>query len=51
VMKSDQYLLQREPGLIQTFNLNVKCQPYKVMKMYTRLRDGNRVLVGAVGQF
>eukprot|EP01122_Echinamoeba_exundans_P012272 TRINITY_DN5086_c0_g1_i1.p1 TRINITY_DN5086_c0_g1~~TRINITY_DN5086_c0_g1_i1.p1 ORF type:complete len:553 (+),score=97.81 TRINITY_DN5086_c0_g1_i1:68-1726(+) len=51
VVKSDQYLLQREPGLIQTFNLNVKCQPYKVMKMYTRLRDGNRVLVGAVGQF
>lgn len=51
VVKSDQYLLQREPGLIQTFDLNVKCQPYKVMKMYTRLRDGNRVVVGAVGQF
>jgi hypothetical protein len=50
VLRSDAYVLQRE-GAVRTFELSVKSQQYKVMKMYTRLRDGTKVLIGAVGSF
>lgn len=50
VLKSDHYLLQRE-GKIKTFDLLVKSQAYTVMKLYTTLRGGTKVLVGAVGTF
>jgi hypothetical protein len=47
VVKTDKYLMSRE-GKIITFNLAVNRQEYRVMKRYTKLRDGMKVVVGAV---
>lgn len=43
----DKYLMTRE-GKIMTFNVAVNRQEYRVIKLYTRLRDGMKVVVGAV---
>lgn len=47
VVKMDKYLMTRE-GKIMTFNVAVNRQEYRVIKLYTRLRDGMKVVVGAV---
>jgi hypothetical protein len=47
VVKTDKYIMSRE-GKIITFNLAVNRQEYRVMKRYTKLRDGLKVVVGAV---
>jgi hypothetical protein len=47
VVKTDNYIMSRE-GKIITFNVAVNRQEYRVMKRYTKLRDGQKVVVGAV---
>lgn len=48
ISRADQYIMQRE-GNIGTFTLSVKHQDYRVMKLYTKLRDcETKLVVGAV---
>lgn len=51
ITRADAYIMARE-GNIGTFYLSVKHQDYKVMKLFTKLRDGDqKVVVGAVVTF
>jgi len=47
IVKHDKYLLDRE-GEINVFSVSVHKQEYRVMKIFTTLRDGTKVVVGAV---
>eukprot|EP01121_Diplochlamys_sp_Union-15-3_P012663 TRINITY_DN3825_c0_g2_i1.p1 TRINITY_DN3825_c0_g2~~TRINITY_DN3825_c0_g2_i1.p1 ORF type:complete len:578 (+),score=96.67 TRINITY_DN3825_c0_g2_i1:81-1814(+) len=47
ILKHDKYVLDRE-GEINFFSVSVHKQEYRVMKIYTTLRDGSKVVVGAV---
>ena len=48
INRADEYIMARE-GNIGTFYLSVKHQDYRVMKLYTKLRDcDQKLVVGAV---
>jgi len=47
VMKHDKYLFSHE-GEIKTFDVCVNKQDFRVMKLFTTLRDGKKYLIGAV---
>lgn len=50
ITRADQYIMQRE-GSVGTFTLSVKHQDYRVMKLYTKLRDTDEKLVVGVVTF
>eukprot|EP01125_Pyxidicula_operculata_P006226 TRINITY_DN2165_c0_g1_i2.p1 TRINITY_DN2165_c0_g1~~TRINITY_DN2165_c0_g1_i2.p1 ORF type:complete len:385 (-),score=48.81 TRINITY_DN2165_c0_g1_i2:156-1310(-) len=48
IVRQDQYLMSLQQGTAKTFDVNIKKQSLKVMKQWITLRDGQRVIVGAV---
>jgi len=48
VVKQEKFLMTHDQGTLKTFNVNIHKQTYRVMKQWTVLRDGKKVIVGAV---
>jgi len=49
ILQQEQLLMtQIEEGTIKEFDVTVKKQNFKVMKQWTALRDGQKVIAGAV---
>jgi len=48
VVKQEKFLMAHDQGTIKTFNVNIQKQTFKVMKQWTLLKDGKKVIIGAV---
>lgn len=48
VIKQEQYLMEQEEGTIKTFDVPLRREIYRVMKQWTKLPDGQRVIIGVV---
>jgi len=48
VVKQEKFLMSQDQGTLKTFNVNIQKQTYRVMRQWTVLRDGKRVIIGAV---
>eukprot|EP01130_Rhizamoeba_saxonica_P007123 TRINITY_DN2864_c0_g4_i1.p1 TRINITY_DN2864_c0_g4~~TRINITY_DN2864_c0_g4_i1.p1 ORF type:complete len:456 (-),score=94.19 TRINITY_DN2864_c0_g4_i1:117-1484(-) len=48
VMKQDSQLMSSTEGTTRTFEVHLKKEEYRVMKQFTTLRDGCKVIIGAV---
>ena len=47
IIKQEQSLMTRE-GKVKEFDVSIKRQNFRVMKQWTNLRDGQKVIVGIV---
>lgn len=48
VIKQEQYLMEQEEGTIKTFDITLRREVYRVMKQWTKLPDGRKVIIGVV---
>jgi PAS domain-containing protein len=48
VVEHDKFLVQQGEGTLKTFDVSIKKQEFRVMKEYCALRDGKKVILGAV---
>eukprot|EP01130_Rhizamoeba_saxonica_P000709 TRINITY_DN10640_c0_g1_i1.p1 TRINITY_DN10640_c0_g1~~TRINITY_DN10640_c0_g1_i1.p1 ORF type:complete len:442 (+),score=114.42 TRINITY_DN10640_c0_g1_i1:21-1346(+) len=48
IMQHDQYMFTQEEGVMKLFDVTIKHQYFQMMKQVTTLRDGKKVIVGAV---
>jgi len=48
VAEDDKFLVQQGEGTLKTFDVSIKKQEFRVMKEYCALRDGKKVILGAV---
>lgn len=48
VIKQEQYLMEQEEGTIKTFEVPVRREVFRVMKQWTKLPDGSKVIIGVV---
>jgi hypothetical protein len=48
IVQHDKFIMTQKEGTIKTFNVSLKKQDYLVMKQWTTLSDGMKVIIGAV---
>jgi hypothetical protein len=48
IIKQEKYLMEQEEGTIKTFDIPVRREVFRVMKQWTKLPDGKKVIIGVV---
>lgn len=48
VIKQEKYLMEQGEGTIKTFDVPIRREVYRVMKQWTKLPDGKKVIIGVV---
>lgn len=48
VTKQERFLMEQEEGTVKTFDVPIRREVFRVMKQWTKLPDGNRVIIGVV---